>query len=255
MSKSIVPVLSIKNVSKQFGQSEKVLNDINLEIYKNEFVCLLGPSGCGKSTLLNLAAGFLKPDSGICEMNGRPIEQPDSSRGVVFQTPTLYPWLTVEQNIGYGLKIRKIEKSIRQEKVAAFMAHIQLKDYAKSYPFELSGGMKQRVALARTLINEPEIILMDEPFSALDALTKADMQVFTRNLWQESKQTFFMITHDIEEALKLGTRIIVMKKHPGEFVLQKSTDYTFKIINDSSYAVENDAQFQQDKLEILSVIN
>lgn len=245
------PMIAVKNVSHHFKkQSEElqVLKNIDLDIEKNEFICVIGPSGSGKSTLLKILAGYLMPSSGTCIMHGKQITGPDVSRGVVFQSPTLYPWLSVRQNIEYGPKIRKVDKKTIQQKSLAYMEKVGLQDFEHAHTFELSGGMKQRVALARTLINEPELILMDEPFSALDAITRKSMQTLIRNIWQDSSQTIFLITHDIEEALKLGTRIIVMSKRPGQIEVDEKINFSQKILQDESYLVEEDSHFREYKI-------
>ncbi len=251
-------IIELKNVSQVFETSNDslhVIEDINLSIYKKEFVCVVGPSGCGKSTLLKMIAGFLKPTLGDCLMSGESIEQPDKRRGVVFQSPTLYPWLTVEGNVAYGLKIAKASKIEQEEKVNQYLKDVNLLEFKDRYPFELSGGMKQRVAISRTLINQPELILMDEPFSALDAITRVSMQQLLREIWKDKEQTIFMITHDIEEALKLGTRVLVMSKNPGTILAELNIDYTEKIYQNADYHVEEDLMFQQDKLKLFELIS
>ncbi|KKH69380.1 ABC transporter ATP-binding protein, partial [Methanosarcina mazei] len=166
------------------------------------------PSGCGKSTLLKIIAGYLKPTVGLCLMHGEPITGPDWHRGVVFQSPTLYPWMNVRKNVEYGPRMRGLPPKDIKCIGSHFLEQVDLIDYSDKATFELSGGMKQRVSLARALANEPEVILMDEPFGALDALTRVNMQTLIRNIWQNNNSTIFMITHDIDEALSLGTRVI-----------------------------------------------
>ncbi|MGX6977690.1 ABC transporter ATP-binding protein [Vagococcus elongatus] len=251
-------MIVVKNVNHQFKKQAEdlpVLKNINLKIAKNEFVCVIGPSGSGKSTLLKILAGYLIPSSGSCEMHGKKIIAPDVTRGVVFQSPTLYPWLTVRRNIEYGPRIRKEDATVIREKSQAYIEKVGLADFEESHTYELSGGMKQRVALARTLINEPELILMDEPFSALDAITRMSMQTLIRNLWQDSQQTIFLITHDIEEALKLGTRIIVMSKRPGQIEVDKKIDFSRKILSDPSYLLEEDQEFHEHKIEFSKLLS
>ena len=251
-------IIELKNISQVFetgNDSLHVIQNIDLSIKKQEFVCIVGPSGCGKSTLLKMIAGFLKPTLGECDMLGEPITGPDKRRGVVFQSPTLYPWLSVYDNVAYGLKLSKTPKGAIEEAVNRFLGDVDLLEFKDRYPYELSGGMMQRVAISRTLINQPELILMDEPFSALDAITRASMQQLLRDIWKEKEQTIFMITHDIEEALKLGTRILVMSKNPGKIISEFKIDYTEKIYQDSHYFPEEDQEFQKNKLELFELIS
>lgn len=251
------PLIELKQVSQAFetpNDTLHVIDKIDLSIYKKEFVCVIGPSGCGKSTLLKMIAGYLSPTHGVCLMNGDPIVQPDRRRGVVFQSPTLYPWLTVEKNVGYGPRRQKLPKDIIKERTQILLEQIGLRDFKTAYPYELSGGMKQRVAIARVLANEPELMLMDEPFSALDAITRNSMQALLRKIWLTKEQTIFLITHDIEEALKLGTRVLVMGKEASQGIKTYHMDYTTKISQDDSYHPETDPSFQQDKLTLLKQI-
>lgn len=252
------PLIELKNIYQEFDNQDEtihVLKNVNLSIEEKEFVCVVGPSGCGKSTLLKIIAGYLLPTSGQCLMNGKLVTEPDASRGVVFQSPTLYPWYTVKQNIEYGLKRKKLADDLIAKKSQSLMAKIQLSQFANAHTYELSGGMKQRVSLARTLINDPELILMDEPFSALDAITRNAMQRLIRGIWSDGQQTIFLITHDIEEALKLGTRIIVMAKNGGDIVLDQHIDYSQKIIADSTYSVDEDSAFYHDKHRMFELIS
>lgn len=258
MMKKEEVLLNLNGISQEFQQKKetiKVLDNINLTIKQQEFVCIIGPSGCGKSTLLKIIAGYLKPTSGTCKMHDQLITGPDANRGVVFQSPTLYPWLSVKQNIEYGLKMKKLTQDLIAKKSQSYMEKIQLTGFAEAHTYELSGGMKQRVALARTLINEPELVLMDEPFSALDAITRNTMQVLMRTLWSDSKQTVFLITHDIEEALKLGTRIIVMGKESGNVLVEKKINFSQKILSDKTYNIDEDPKFLADKMELFQLIS
>ncbi len=251
-------MIDIKDVSVTYqGQKglTEALKGVDLKINKGDFVVLLGPSGCGKSTLLNLIAGYNKPTTGEVLMHGETIKGPDKNRGVVFQSTNLYPWLSVKENIEYGLKIRKVDKKTRDDLTRLFLEEINLTAYQDHYPFELSGGMRQRVALVRTLINNPEILLMDEPFGALDAMTRVNMQSLLRDLWHKGDQTFFLITHDIDEALSLGTRVLLMSKNPGRIVEEFNLDFQKKIYEDSEYIASLDPDFIKVKNEILHLIS
>lgn len=212
------PKLEVRSLFKAFpNQNEQlmVLQNINLQLYAKEFVCLVGSSGCGKSTLLNITAGLVPPSSGQILVDGEVVPGPGADRGMVFQNYTLFPWLSVADNIAFGLKLRHLPKSDIKQQVAYYLDVVGLTKFAKAYPKQLSGGMKQRVAIARALANEPEVLLMDEPFGALDAQTKEQMQQFVLKLWEQTHKTILMITHDIEEAIFLSERIYVMSSHPG----------------------------------------
>lgn len=251
------PILSINNVSKAFtrgSQQTHALKDINLHIFKGDFVVVLGPSGCGKSTLLNLLAGFIEPSAGACLMHKQKIAEADASRGVVFQSASLYPWLTVEKNLSFGLRMRKESAEEIASKTEAILKEIMLEDYRKYHTYELSGGMKQRVALGRALINDPEIILLDEPFGALDSFTRYSMQKFLLKLWNDKQRTFFLITHDIEEALILATRIVVLTKSPGEIAAIFKVSFNKKMQQDDSYKVNLDEEFIALKDKIMDLI-
>ncbi len=234
-SDSWTPKLEVHQLSKIFkhatvnnrqGDRRKllVLDRINLDIYPHEFVCIVGASGCGKSTLLNIIAGLLPPSSGKVMLNGRELLGPGADRGMVFQNYTLFPWLTVAENIGFGLKIQKMPQAQRKEIISYYLEIIGLTQFAHAYPKQLSGGMKQRVAIARALANQPEILLLDEPFGALDAQTKEQMQEFLGNLWEKTHITLLMITHDVEEAIFLAQRIYVMSAHPGRIKAEIKID-------------------------------
>lgn len=250
-------MVEVKDVTVVYdGQKGETvaLEKVNMTIEKGEFVVLLGPSGCGKSTLLNLIAGYHRPTQGTVKMNGQIITGPSKERGVVFQSTNLYPWLTVRENIEYGLKIRKVEQDTIHELSRLFLEEIALSDYQDHYPFELSGGMKQRVALVRTLINNPDIMLMDEPFGALDAMTRVAMQSLLRELWNKGDQTFFLITHDIDEALSLGSKVMVMSKNPGKIIREFDLDFHKKIYDDKDYLATLDPLFLKTKNEIMKLI-
>ena len=208
----------IDNVSKVFdsdGRNMVALQDIDLEIPRGQFVCLLGPSGCGKSTVLNAIAGFAPPTSGRIVADGVPVAGPGPERGMVFQEYALFPWMTVEQNVGFGLEIKGMARAEIAQRVAGLLRLLSLEDFAKRYPKDLSGGMRQRVAIARVLALDSPILLMDEPFGALDALTRRNLQDELLRLWAELKKTVIFVTHSIEEAIYLADRIVVMTYRPG----------------------------------------
>jgi NitT/TauT family transport system ATP-binding protein len=210
--------LVVDNVSKVFdadGRRMVALQDIDLEIPRGQFVCLLGPSGCGKSTLLNAIAGFAPPTSGRVLADGVPVTGPGPERGMVFQEYALFPWMTVEQNVAFGLEIKGMARAQIAERVGGLLKLLSLEDFAKRYPKDLSGGMRQRVAIARVLALDSPILLMDEPFGALDALTRRNLQDELLRLWAELKKTVIFVTHSIEEAIYLADRIVVMTYRPG----------------------------------------
>jgi NitT/TauT family transport system ATP-binding protein len=214
-SRQSIPKLAVANVSKVYAGKGKqlltVLQDINIQIFARELICLVGASGCGKSTLLNIIAGLLPPSTGAVLVDGQSVTgRPGSDRGMVFQGYTLYPWLTVAQNIAFGLQFQQMTKADRRDRVNYFLNVVGLENFANSYPKQLSGGMKQRVAIARALANEPAVLLMDEPFGALDAQTKEQMQEFLLELWAKTHVTVLMITHDVEEAIYLSQRIYLL---------------------------------------------
>lgn len=241
METKATPKICINHVEKIFQGHDKktvALNGVDLEIFENEFVCVVGPSGCGKTTLLNIIAGLETPTSGDVTMNGQPIIGPGNDRGVIFQQYALFPWLTVRQNIGFGFNYlkkaetktvtdkktgkpvettvyRKYTKEERDALVDKYMRMVDLQDFANAFPKELSGGMKQRVAIARGYAVAPEVLLMDEPFGALDAQTRAQLQEDLLKTWEQEKKTCFFITHDVEEAVLLATRVVVMSARPG----------------------------------------
>jgi NitT/TauT family transport system ATP-binding protein len=208
----------IENVSKVFendGRRMVALENIGLEIPRGQFVCLLGPSGCGKSTLLNAIAGFAPPTQGRITADGAPVTGPGPERGMVFQEYALFPWMTVEQNVGFGLEIKGLPKPQIAARVAELLKLLSLEDFGKRYPKDLSGGMRQRVAIARVLALDSPILLMDEPFGALDALTRRNLQDELLRIWAELKKTVIFVTHSIEEAIYLADRIVVMTYRPG----------------------------------------
>lgn len=251
-------IISLKKVGLSYkarNQQVNALDNINLDIQEGEFVCLLGPSGCGKSTLLKIIAGFISPTEGEAAVNGTKITGADWNRGVVFQQPALYPWLTVEDNVKFGLKMRKIPKGERTQITEHYLKKVGLLEFRKHKPYELSGGMKQRISIARVLVNSPLILLMDEPFGALDALTRDQMQNLVRNIWRETKKTILFITHDVDEALSLGTRVLVMSPRPGRIVKEFQPGFTAEIISKQSDEVKYTPEFKQLREQVLDLIS
>ena len=211
-------MIEIRGVHKEFVKGERrvvALQGIDLEVAQREFVAILGPSGCGKSTLLNMVAGFDRPSAGSVRVAGEEIAAPSPSRCVVFQEPALFPWLTVMDNVVFGPKTRRQPAAEYRVRAAQIIDQVGLRGFEASYPAELSGGMRQRVGIARVLIMDPQVLLMDEPFGSLDAQTRSLMQELLLGLWQRHQQTVLFITHDIEEALLLADRVCVMTARPG----------------------------------------
>lgn len=238
MSEAKILIDHVEKIYKGHDRDTVALNGVDLEIQENEFICVVGPSGCGKTTLLNIIAGLETVTAGQVIMNGKKIVGPGNDRGVIFQQYALFPWLTVRKNIEFGFHFlhkdvvitnvdrktgkkkekitqRKYTKEERRELSEKYMNMVDLQDFADSYPKELSGGMKQRVAIARGYAVAPEVLLMDEPFGALDAQTRAQLQEDLLKTWQQEKKTCFFITHDVEEAVLLASRVVVMSARPG----------------------------------------
>ncbi|WP_067461380.1 ABC transporter ATP-binding protein [Actinomadura macra] len=209
----------LREVRKTFSHRRRpgrlALDGVTLDVAPGEFLCLLGPSGCGKSTLLNILAGFTPADSGEVLVGDKPVVAPGHERGVLFQTPNLFPWLTTWQNVLYGPRARGALTADVRDEAAELLETVGLADARDAYPHELSGGMRHRVAFARVLINRPGVLLMDEPFGALDAITRAGMQRFLLELWQRRRTTIVFVTHDVEEAALLGDRVCVLSAPPG----------------------------------------
>lgn len=211
--------MEVKGLTKRFkGHHGEVtaLNNIDLKIHKREFVCVIGPSGCGKSTLIRILAGLEQATEGQVLLDGKEVSKPGPERGMVFQGYTLFPWLTVKRNIMFGLLESGMDKNTAEAEARQWIGLIGLTRFENSYPHQLSGGMKQRVAIARALANKPKILLMDEPFGALDAQTRAKMQAYLMEIWKNIDITVFFITHDLDEAVYLADRILVLKANPGE---------------------------------------
>lgn len=210
--------LSIRDLSKKYTTEDgevQALSHVALDVREGEFVMLVGPSGCGKTTLMNIVAGLVKPDSGEVLVDGKPVTGPGPDRTVVFQDGALFPWLTVRQNVEFGLKQAKMPPKERAERARAFLNKVSLLKFEDRSIHELSGGMRQRVAIARAMVTDPKLILMDEPFSALDAITREDLYVEMQALWEESATTVIFVTHNVREAVVLGHRVVLMSARPG----------------------------------------
>ena len=233
----------------------KALENISFNIFRGEFLCILGPSGCGKSTLLKILAGFIRPSAGSVKLSGEEITGTDWHRGVVFQNPPLYAWFTVRENVAFGPKVRNIPKEEYEKLTDEYLEKVHLKEFANKKIYELSGGMRQRVSIARALINNPEILLMDEPFGALDALTREKMQDLTRSIWWDTGKTIFFITHDVEEALLLGTRIIVLSRHPGKVIEDIQVNFSRQIVEEGASDIKFSPDFYKYREKLLRLIN
>jgi NitT/TauT family transport system ATP-binding protein len=242
-------MISIETVSKSFGDF-KALDCVDLTVAKGEFLVILGASGCGKSTLLNLITGFEQPSAGRIVVNGREVKDVDPHCGMVFQQYALFPWLTVANNVAFGLKMKGIKASERREIAQRYIEMVGLKDFADSYPKALSGGMRQRVSIARVLANDPDVILLDEPFAALDAMTRQVLQEELMQIYEKSGKTVVFITHSIDEALLLSTRMIIMSARPGRVACD--------LVNDLPYPrnaeVQLSPRFNELKTQIWSTV-
>jgi ABC-type nitrate/sulfonate/bicarbonate transport system ATPase subunit len=234
--------LAIEGVSKVFGNT-KALERIDLEIADNDFLCILGPSGCGKSTLLRIVAGLEVPSTGRVLLDGQPVERPGPDRGMVFQSYTLFPWLTARKNVLFGTRAR--------EHIAdRLIARVGLKGFENHYPKQLSGGMQQRTALARALANDPKILLLDEPFGALDNQTRALMQELLLGIWEADRKTVLFVTHDIEEAIFMASRVAVMSARPGRI----KTEVRIELPHPRHYTMKTSAGFSRYKAELTEQI-
>jgi NitT/TauT family transport system ATP-binding protein len=235
--------ITVRNVSKSYGGRRSpttVLDGVNLEIAQGEFLCLLGPSGCGKSTLLNIIGGFLSPDSGSVIIDGNTVERPGPDRCMIFQQPALFGWLNAIDNVMFGPRAQHRVDASTRDRAMTMLDTVGLAGTANKYPHQLSGGMRQRLSIARALINEPQVLLMDEPFGALDAITRGQMQEFLLNLWAQHQMTVVFVTHDVEEATLLADRVAVMAANPGRIVHLDSVDVarprSFDLIDSAEYS-------------------
>jgi ABC-type nitrate/sulfonate/bicarbonate transport system ATPase subunit len=249
----IPPKISIDRIRQVFQRNRLplvVLDDFSLDVAQNEFVTIVGTSGCGKSTLLNIIGGLLESTGGEVRIDGEAIRGPGRDRGFVFQSYSLFEWLTVEKNIHFALKKSGLSPGQKNEAVQHYIDIVGLKGFEKAYPKQLSGGMRQRVAIARALVYRPEVLLMDEPFGALDAQTRGMMQELLLNVWEEHRTTVVFITHDVEEAIFLSDRVIVMSSLPGRL----KTQITVPILRPRSYEVMTEAAFIDIKRQVIEAI-
>lgn len=249
----VVPKISIQEISKLYpgkGQDFTAIKRVSLSVYTNEFVSIVGPSGCGKSTLLKMIAGLDESTEGKIWVDGKEVTGPGADRGMVFQAYTLFPWLTVADNIVFGLKLNGKPSAERKEIVEKYLRLIKLTEFAHRYPKELSGGMKQRVAIARALANKPGVLLMDEPFGALDPQTKTDMQEMLLDIWRKEKTTIVFITHDIEEAIFLSQRVYVMQRDPGRIIKK----FKISLPLDRTSEIKDETQFISLKKQIVALL-
>jgi ABC-type nitrate/sulfonate/bicarbonate transport system ATPase subunit len=242
-------ILSIRGVSRRFASAHGetlALQATDLEVAENDFITILGPSGCGKSTLLRIVAGLDRQTTGEVLLDGRAISGPGADRGMVFQSYTLFPWLNVLDNVCFGLRERGLPRSEQIDIARAFLAKVGLTGFERHYPKQLSGGMQQRTALARALANGPRILLMDEPFGALDHQTRELMQELLLGIWEAEKKTVLFVTHDIDEAVFMGSRVVVMSARPGRIKLDRRID----LPHPRHYSMKTSPQFAALKAEL-----
>jgi NitT/TauT family transport system ATP-binding protein len=250
---SAAPKLEIRGLRKEFATKRGVvvaLDGIDLTLAENEFVCLVGTSGCGKSTLLSIVAGLQEPTAGEVFVDGLPVHGPGRDRGVVFQAYTLFPWLTARENVEFALRDERVSARERRERAAEHLALVGLGGFADSYPNQLSGGMKQRVAIARALSYRPSVLLMDEPFGALDALTRKLMQELLTQVWESHRLTVLFVTHDVEEAVYVADRVVVMTNRPGTV----KDDVPIRLPRPRAYEMTATPAFAEPKLQVLESI-
>ena len=249
--------IDVNAVSITFGKgadAHRAVDTTDLTIKAGEFVCILGPSGCGKSTLLNAIAGYVNPTEGAVLVDGNEIKKPGPDRGMVFQQGALFEWMSVRENVGFGPSMKKMPAAEKREIVDHLLDVVGLQDFKEKAVYELSGGMQQRVALARCLANEPDVILMDEPLGALDALTREKMQGLVLKLWKETGKTIILITHSVEEALLLGERLIVMAPRPGRIHTEYRLPFAEMGVGQDLREVKKHPKFNETREEILAMI-
>jgi len=255
--------LELRNITMAFrtrlGDSVVAVDDLSLNVGDREFISIVGPSGCGKSTLLRVVAGLVRPDVGSVLLDGKPITGPGADRGMVFQSYTLFPWLTVQGNVEYGPRLKGLPSAERTRIALEYLEKVGLIGFERSYPKELSGGMMQRVAIARALANDPEVLLMDEPFGALDAQTRIIMQEMLVTIWQQTPKTIVFVTHDIDEALFMSDSVYVMTARPGRIKqvlkVELPRPRTFEMITSSAFIEQKRAVIEAIKEETLKTIN
>jgi ABC-type nitrate/sulfonate/bicarbonate transport system ATPase subunit len=241
----VKPILSVRGVERRFDKT-LALQATDLDVAENDFITILGPSGCGKSTLLRIVAGLDHQTAGEVLLDGQRIEGPGADRGMVFQSYTLFPWLTVLDNVCFGLAERGLPREQQLDIAHGFLAKVGLKGFDKHYPKQLSGGMQQRTAIARALANNPRMLLMDEPFGALDHQTRELMQELLLGIWEEQKKTVLFVTHDIDEAVFMGSRVVVMSARPGRIKL----DRMVPLAHPRHYSVKTSPEFAELKAEL-----
>jgi taurine transport system ATP-binding protein len=246
--------LNMTFTNPQTGGIVEALKDVNFNLKKGELLSVLGPSGCGKTTLLNILAGFLNPSSGAATLGEKVIDGPGVERGMVFQQGALFEWLPVARNVDYGLRMKKMPSGESTKLVEKWLDIVGLQGFGDTPTYQLSGGMQQRVALARCLVNDPEVILMDEPLGALDALTREKMQSLVLELWKETGKTIMIITHSVEEALLLGERLFVMAPRPGRIHKEYNLPFAECGLKESLRDIKQDSHFSEVREEILTMI-
>ncbi len=252
---TLLTKLRIEGVSRSFpgmrgGAPTLALEPISLQVAENDFITILGPSGCGKSTLLRIVAGLDRPSTGRVQLDRREIDRPGPDRGMVFQSYTLFPWLTVQENIGFGLREKGLARVERDQVIASYIEKVGLRGFARHYPKTLSGGMQQRTAIARALANDPAILLLDEPFGALDNQTRSLMQELLLGIWEAERKTVLFVTHDIEEAIFLANRVIVMTARPGRI----KADVPIPLAHPRRYTVKTSPEFSALKAQLTEEI-
>jgi NitT/TauT family transport system ATP-binding protein len=255
--------LQLRNITMAFrtrlGDSVVAVDDLSLSVGDREFISIVGPSGCGKSTLLRVIAGLVRPDYGSVTLDGQPITGPGADRGMVFQSYTLFPWLTVRGNVEYGPRLKGMAGPERARLALDYLERVGLREFERSYPKELSGGMMQRVAIARALANDPEVLLMDEPFGALDAQTRTIMQEMLVTIWQQTPKTIVFVTHDIDEALFISDMVYVMTARPGRIKQSLKVELprprTFEMLTSPKFIEQKRAVMEAIKEESLKTIN
>jgi len=255
---SVRPRIKVDSVSKRYEAAAggpgavHALEGVNFEVNEHEVLCLLGPSGCGKSTILNIIAGFDTPSTGQAYVDGQPVVGPGADRAVVFQSPALFPWLTVADNVAFPLLYgRRARHELIEQRTTEYIGAVGLKEFERHYPYQLSGGMRQRVALARALIGDPAVLLLDEPFGALDAQTRLAMHELLQSIWLKYRPTVLFITHDVEEAIFLADRVLVMSARPGRIAAQ----FGVTIERPRSFEVLTSSGFVDLKKRILALVH